>query len=123
MPCVIALFSVGHRADGSVAETSRALAPLVIAAWRAGIWEAGVAAVPLVSVPLSPSACSAAIAPPDFALSDVVKYGLPRFMGMTKTLRPVFSAPEPPPELAEGLDPPDDVPDELHAASTADTAT
>src|SRR6266705_6720912 len=123
MPCVIALFSVGHSADGSVAETSSALAPLVIAAWRAGICEAGVAAVPLVSVPDSPSACRAAIAPPDFTLSAVVKYGLPRFFGMTKTLSPVFSAPEPP-EAAGELDAvPDGVPDELQAARTADTAT
>jgi hypothetical protein len=39
----------------------------------AGICDAGVAAVPLVSVPLSPSAFSAAIAPPELALSAVVK--------------------------------------------------
>jgi len=39
----------------------------------AGICEAGVAWVPLVSVPVSPSAYKDAIAPPDFALSDVVK--------------------------------------------------
>ena len=51
----------------------RAFAPLLIAAWIAGICEAGVAAVPLVSVPVSPSASSAAIAPPDFELSAVVK--------------------------------------------------
>jgi hypothetical protein len=50
-----------------------AFAPLLIAAWMAGICEAGVAAVPLVSVPVSPSAWSAAIAPPEFALSAVVK--------------------------------------------------
>src|SRR6266516_2905571 len=122
MPCFIALFSVGHSADGSVPDTSSASAPLVMAAWMAGICEAGVAAVPLVSVPVSPSACSAAIAPPDFALSEVVKYGLPRFFGMTKTLSPVFSAPEPP--AAGELDAvPDGVPDEPQAASTADTAT
>ena len=66
-------FSVGHSAVGSVADTIRALAPLVIAAWMAGICEAGVAAVPLVSVPVSPSALSAASAPPDFTLSAVVK--------------------------------------------------
>ena len=50
-----------------------ALAPLEIAAWMAGICDAGVAAVPLVSVPVSPSALSAAIAPPELALSAVVK--------------------------------------------------
>jgi hypothetical protein len=59
----------------------------------AGICEAGVAAVPLVSVPVSPSVPSAAIAPPDFALSAVVKYEFPRFFGITKTFRPVFSPP------------------------------
>ena len=55
MPLAMAAFSVGHSADGSVADTISALAPLVIAAWMAGICEAGVAAVPLVSVPVSPS--------------------------------------------------------------------
>ena len=49
---LIAPFSVGHSAVGSVADTTSALAPLVIAAWMAGICEAGVAAVPLVSVPV-----------------------------------------------------------------------
>ncbi len=49
------------------------LAPLEIAAWMAGIWLAGVAAVPLVSVPVSPSVVRAAIAPPELALSAVVK--------------------------------------------------
>ena len=73
MPLAMAPFRVGHSADGSVADTMRALAPLLIAAWMAGICEAGVAAVPLVSVPVSPSACSAASAPPDFTLSAVVK--------------------------------------------------
>ena len=46
---------------------------MVIAAWMAGSSDAGVAAVPLVSAPVSPSAWSAAIAPPDLALSEVVK--------------------------------------------------
>jgi hypothetical protein len=73
MPLAMAEFSVGHSAEGSVADTMRMLAPLVIADWIAGIWEAGVAAVPLVSVPVSPSACSAASAPPEFTLSEVVK--------------------------------------------------
>ena len=56
IPRFIAAFSVGHSAVGSVAETMSAFAPLLIAAWMAGICEAGVAAVPLVSVPVSPSA-------------------------------------------------------------------
>ena len=73
MPLVMADFSVGHSAVGSVADTIRMLAPLVIAAWMAGICDAGVAAVPLVSVPVSPRACSAAIAPPVFTLSAMVK--------------------------------------------------
>jgi len=73
IPRFIAEFSVGHSAVGSVADTMSAFAPLLIAAWMAGICEAGVAAVPLVSEPVSPSASSAAIAPPDFALSAVVK--------------------------------------------------
>src|SRR5450755_2158290 len=121
MPRFMAELSVGQSADGSVAETTRALAPLAIAAWMAGIWEAGVAAVPLVSEPVSPSVCSAARAPPDFTLSEVVKYGLPRFLGMTNTFSPVFSAPEAAaedePELeAAGVD----VPDDEHAARTTD---
>ena len=74
MPRFIAELSVGQSAVGSVADTMSALAPLEIAAWMAGICDAGVAAVPLVSVPLSPSAFSAAIAPPELALSAVVKW-------------------------------------------------
>jgi len=73
IPRFIAEVSVGHSAVGSVAETMSTFAPLLIAAWMAGIWEAGVAAVPLVSVPVSPSAVRAAIAPSVFALSAVVK--------------------------------------------------
>ena len=73
MPLAMAAFRVGHSALGSVADTMSALAPLVIAAWRAGIWEEGVAAVPLVSVAVSPSVARAAMAPPDFTLSAVVK--------------------------------------------------
>ena len=73
MPRFIAALSVGHSAVGSVADTISAFAPLEIAAWIAGICDAGVAALPLVSVPVSPSASSAAIAPPEFALSAVVK--------------------------------------------------
>jgi len=65
--------SVGQSAVGSVADTMSAFAPLEIAAWIAGICDAGVAAVPLVSVPVSPSVFSAAIAPPELALSAVVK--------------------------------------------------
>src|SRR6185312_8647588 len=91
MPRLIADFSVGHSAVGSVADTMSALAPLETAAWMAGICEAGVALVPLVSEPVSPSACSAAMAPPELALSAVVKYELPRFFGITKTLSPVLS--------------------------------
>src|SRR5713226_6769758 len=94
MPLAMADFRVGQSAEGSVAETMSALAPLVIAAWMAGICDAGVAAVPLVSLPVSPSVPSAARAPPEFTLSEVVKYGLPRFFGITKTFRPVFSAPD-----------------------------
>jgi hypothetical protein len=41
-------------------------------------------------VPFSFRSLSAFSAPPDFTLSAVVKYGLPRFFGITKTLRPVF---------------------------------
>jgi len=73
MPRFIAAWSVGHSAVGSVADTMSALAPLEIAAWMAGICEDGVAVVPLVSVPVSPRASSAAIAPPELALSAVVK--------------------------------------------------
>ena len=50
-----------------------AFAPLVIAAWMAGICDAAVAAEPLVSVPFSPSSFSAASAPPDLTLSATVK--------------------------------------------------
>ena len=120
MPFLIAAFSVGHSAVGSDAETISALAPLATAAWMAGIWEAGVAAVPLVSVPSSPSCCSAARAPPDFTLSEVVKYGLPRFFGMTNTFSPVFSVPVAAPE--DELDGAGvDVPDDPQAAMTTDT--
>src|SRR5215472_1107996 len=98
MPLAMAAFSVGQSAVGSVAETISTFAPLVMAAWMAGIWDVGVAAVPLVSLPVSPSVERAARAPPDCALSEVVKYGLPRFFGITKTLRPVFKPPPPPPE-------------------------
>ena len=49
--------------------------------------------MPLVSDPVSPSVCSAASAPPEFTLSEVVKYELPRFFGITKTLSPVFTLP------------------------------
>jgi hypothetical protein len=92
----------------------RALAPLVMAAWMAGICEAGVAAVPLVSLPLSPSALSAARAPPDCTLSAVVKYGFPRFFGITKTFSPVFSP-------AAALDEPvDEAEDEAEVADEAD---
>ena len=66
-----------------MADTIRMLAPFVIAAWMAGISDAGVAAVPLVSVPVSPSCCSAAIAPPNLAVSATVKYCAPSSLGMT----------------------------------------
>jgi hypothetical protein len=78
-----------------------ALAPLLMSAWMTGSWDAGVSVVPLVSAPFSPSAWSAASAPPEFTLSAVVKYEFPRFFGMTKTFRPVF---RPPDELAEADD-------------------
>jgi hypothetical protein len=39
----------------------------------AGICDAGVAAVPAVSVPVEPSELTAAMAPPEFWLSAVVK--------------------------------------------------
>src|SRR5262245_53638566 len=87
----IAERSAGQSAALSVAETIRAFAPFVIAALIAGICEAAVACVPLVSVPFSPSFLSAASAPPDLTLSAVVKYGLPRFFGITKILRPFSS--------------------------------
>src|SRR4051794_982508 len=86
----IACLSVGQSADASVADTISAFAPFVIAAWIAGICEAAVAWVPLVSVPFSFRSWSALSAPPDLTLSEVVKYGLPRFFGITKTLSPVF---------------------------------
>ena len=70
----------------------------------AGIWDAAVAAVPLVSVPFSPSAFSAASAPPDLTLSAVVKYGLPRFFGITKTFRPFFSGAAVEAAIATGTD-------------------
>jgi hypothetical protein len=61
------------------------------------------------------------MAPPDFTLSAVVKYGLPRFFGMMKTFRPVFSAPEAPAlDEADGEEPPDPLPEELQAASVAE---
>src|ERR1039457_2487558 len=128
MPRFIAAFSVGQSADGSLADTTSALAPLATAAWMAGIWDAGVASVPLVSVPVSPSALSAASAPPELTLSETVKYGLPRFLGMTKTFRPVFCPPDAlePPELDDELgdEPPlAELPDELQAASKADTTS
>src|SRR5438128_1194350 len=87
----IACLRVGQSADASVAETISAFAPFVIAAWIAGSCDAAVACVPLVSLPCSFNSASAFNAPPDLKLSEVVKYGLPRFFGMTKTLRPVFS--------------------------------
>jgi hypothetical protein len=65
--------SVGHSAVGSVADTISALAPLEMAAWIAGICEDAVAVVPLVSEPVSPRVSSAEIAPPELALSAVVK--------------------------------------------------
>jgi len=122
---------VGQSADGSVADTMRALAPLVIAAWMAGICEAGVAAVPLVSDPVSPSSLSAARAPPDCTLSAVVKYGFPRFFGITKTFSPVFSpaaALDEPVDEAEDVEDVEDeadveLPDDEHAASVADATT
>src|SRR5215469_8816839 len=115
MPLAMAAFSVGHNAVGSVADTISTFAPLAIAAWMAGIWDVGVAAVPLVSVPVSPSADSAASAPPEFTLSAVVKYGLPRFFGMTNTFKPVLRPPlaPPPPEDDDDVDDGDDeLPDE-----------
>jgi hypothetical protein len=121
MPLAIADFRVGQSAAGSVADTMRALAPLVMAAWRAGICEAGVAAVPLVSDPVSPRVPSEASAPPELALSAVVKYGFPRFFGITKTFRPVFSPPDAAAlEEDEGGAELVGLPEELHAASVAD---
>src|SRR5258705_4586119 len=123
MPLVMAACRLGHSADGSVADTMSALAPLVIAAWMAGICEDGVAAVPLVSEAVSPSVCRAAMAPPEFTLSAVVKYGLPRFFGMMKTFSPVFSdpeAPDPDPEEADAEELAGPLPDEPHAASVAE---
>src|SRR2546430_2103068 len=125
MPLSMAAFSVGHSAVGSVADTIRMLAPLVIAAWMAGSSDAGVAAVPLVSVPVSPSCWSAAMAPPNLAVSATVKYCAPRSLGITYAFRPVFS----PPDAADAAEledvlgevPPEELlPDELHAASVAE---
>jgi hypothetical protein len=90
-PLAIAPLSVGQSAAGSVAETIRMLAPLVIAPWMAGIWELGVAEVPLVSVPCSLNAFKAKRAPPLLTLSEVLKYGLPRFFGITNAFRPFSS--------------------------------
>src|SRR5689334_5886262 len=94
MPLSMADLSVGHRAVGSVADTIRMLAPLVIAAWMAGSSDAGVAAVPLVSVPVSPSSWSAAMAPPNLAVSATVKYCAPRSLGTTYAARPFLRAPD-----------------------------
>src|SRR5580692_4523319 len=110
MPRAIAALSVGQRAVGSVAEMTSALAPLLIAAWMAGICEDGVSAVPLVSDAVSPRVCSAASAPPELTLSEVVKYEFPRFLGMTKTLRPDLSEP---PDAADEDD------EEVEAAADA----
>jgi len=124
MPFAMADFRVGQSAAGSVADTMSTLAPLVTAAWMAGICEAGVAAVPLVSDPVSPRVPSAASAPPEFTLSAVVKYGFPRFFGITKTFRPVFSAPDTAaPDEDEGGEELVELPEELHAASVADATT
>jgi hypothetical protein len=76
-------------------------------------------------VPVSPSVARAARTPPDFTLSAVVKYGLPRFFGTTKTFRPVFSlaaadAPELDEAEADGDEPPEPLPDELQAARVAE---
>jgi hypothetical protein len=63
------------------------------------------------------------MAPPDFTLSAVVKYGLPRFFGTMNTFSPVFSEPEAPePDEADAEEPEvaDPPPDELHAASVAE---
>jgi len=61
------------------------------------------------------------MAPPDFTLSAVVKYGLPRFFGMMNTFSPVFSEPEAPePDEADADELVDPLPDELHAASVAE---
>jgi len=61
------------------------------------------------------------MAPPEFTLSAVVKYGLPRFFGMMKTFSPVFSEPEAPePDEAEAEEADDPLPDELQAASVAE---
>jgi hypothetical protein len=70
-----------------------------------------VSAVPLVSDAVSPRVCSAASAPPELTLSEVVKYEFPRFLGMTKTLRPDLS--EPPDAAAE---------DEAEVEAAADAA-
>jgi hypothetical protein len=91
----------------------------------AGICDAEVAAVPLVSVPVSPAALIAASAPPVPLLSAVVKYGLPRFFGMTKTFRPVFAVADPDPD-PDGLDELDEVAeplDEQAATARADATT
>src|SRR5690349_3398790 len=126
MPLSMADLSVGHRAVGSVADTIRMLAPLVIAAWMAGSSDAGVAAVPLVSVPVSPRSWSAAMAPPNLAVSATVKYCAPRSLGTTYAARPFLRAPDAA-ALDEDEDEEDDgpelLPDELQAARVAQATT
>ena len=73
MPLAMAPFRVGHSADGSVADTMRAFAPLLIAAWMAGICEAGVAAVPLVSRAGVAEGAQRGERPAGLTLSAVVK--------------------------------------------------
>ena len=86
----------------------------------AGICDAEVAAVPLVSVPVSPAALIAASAPPVPLLSAVVKYGLPRFFGMTKTFRPDLAVLDPDPDEPEELAGVEEPLDEQAATASAD---
>src|SRR5215471_11645423 len=129
MPLAMADLSVGHSAVGSVADTMRMLAPLVIAAWMAGSSDAGVAAVPLVSVPVSPSSVSPAMAPPYLAVSATVKYCAPRSLGITYAARPFLRAPdaaaldEDDEDEDEDDDGPELLPDELQAARVAQATT
>jgi hypothetical protein len=116
MPFAMAAFRVGQSAEGSVADTMRAFAPLLIAAWMAGICEAGVAWVPLVSVPVAPSAPSAA-SPSGLHAVGGGEVRVAEVLGDDEDLQAFLQ-----PAEAEAGDEPLDVvlPDELHAASTAD---
>ncbi len=74
-------------------------------------------------MPESPRALIAASAPPVPLLSAVVKYGLPRFFGMTKIFRPVLAVLDPDPDELDELDGVAEPLDEQAATATADATT